>query len=234
MDRYGAAQPGADRRGPRRGPFRWRGGADALDQEGGRQGERSGPPRGSHPGEGRRHASGHHLRKTWSASGRSSRAAPSRPETRASSRRRLGERAHGRDARGTARARAPWCVPRHRGVGLRARRDGDRSGVRGAAPAGAPRSHDGRHRPLGAERSLRRAGALLPRPSRHPRREAERKRRLHLHRPPLRHDRRAARGARPAGGSAARRAGAWCARCASVEARAPPACSTCCKRRSCR
>ena len=46
-----------------------------------------------------------------------------------------------------------------------------------------------RHRSVGAERSLRRAGGLLPRPSRHPAGDSQRQRRLDRHRPSLRHDR---------------------------------------------
>ena len=45
----------------------------------------------------------------------------------------------------------------------------------------------GRHRPVGIERGVRGAGALLPRQARHPRRPAQRRRRRHLDRPPLRH-----------------------------------------------
>jgi hypothetical protein len=51
--------------------------------------------------------------------------------------------AAGRAFRGLARGR------------LRARRDGHRPGLRGAQAAGAPRPHGRRHRPVGAQRSLR-------------------------------------------------------------------------------
>ena len=80
---------------------------------------------------------------------------------------------------------------------LRARRDGHRPGLRGAEAAEALRPQDGRHRPVGAERGLRRAGALLPRQARHPQRQAQRQRRLDLDRPSVRHDRRALHRPRP-------------------------------------
>ena len=54
-----------------------------------------------------------------------------------------------------------------------------------------------RHRPVGTERGVRGAGALLPRHARHPRRTAQRRRRRDLDRPPLRHDRRAPDRPRP-------------------------------------
>ena len=54
--------------------------------------------------------------------------------------------------------------------------------------ARAHRPQDRRHRPVGAERGLRGAGALLPRQARHPERQAQRQRRRDLDRPPLRHD----------------------------------------------
>ena len=53
------------------------------------------------------------------------------------------------------------------------------------------RPEDGRHRAVGTQRGLRGAGALLPRPARHPRRTAQRRWRRDLDRPSLWHDRRA-------------------------------------------
>ena len=58
-----------------------------------------------------------------------------------------------------ARHRAARRLPRHGGRRLRAGRDGHRPGVRDSAPAQAQRPEGRRHRPLGAERSLRRPGA---------------------------------------------------------------------------
>ena len=62
------------------------------------------------------------------------------------------------DARGgrAPRPRAARRLPRLRGRRLRARRDGHRTGVRGAEAARSRRPHDRRHRPLGAQRGLRR------------------------------------------------------------------------------
>ena len=56
-----------------------------------------------------------------------------------------------------------------------------------------------RHRPLGAERSLRLPVPLLPRQARHRSGEVQRQRRLDRDRPSLRHDRRAAHRPHPAG-----------------------------------
>ena len=77
-------------------------------------------------------------------------------------------------------------LPRLRGGRLRARRDGHRPGVRRAQGAQAPGPEGQRHRPVGAERSLRGAGDLLPRQAGHPGRPPERQRRRHRRRPPLR------------------------------------------------
>ncbi len=54
-----------------------------------------------------------------------------------------------------------------------------------------PRAEDRRHRSVGAERSVRQPGALLPRPARHSAGAAQCRRRRHLDRPSLRHERRA-------------------------------------------
>ena len=96
-------------------------------------------------------------------------------------------------------------LPRLRGRRLRAGRDGHRAGVRGAEAAEADREEGRGHRPLGAERGVRGAGDLLPRPARHPRRPPERQRRLDRRRPSLWHDRRAAHRPRADRGQAARR-----------------------------
>ena len=56
-------------------------------------------------------------------------------------------------------AAGPLC--RRDGGGLRARRDGHRPGLCRAKTAGRPWPEDGRYRPVGTERSLRRAGALF-------------------------------------------------------------------------
>ena len=76
-------------------------------------------------------------------------------------------------------------------AGCRAGRDGRRSGRRDPAAAEAARPEDRRHRSLGAERSLRGAGDLLPRQARHRSGQAQRQWRLDRDRPSLRHDRRA-------------------------------------------
>ena len=113
-----------------------------------------------------------------------------------------------------------WAVGR-----LRAGRDGHRPDLRRAEAAEAPRPEDRRHRPLGAQRSLRQPVPLFARQARHRSREVQRQRRLDRDRPSLRHDRRAsapatscrkAAGARPSGASS---------RCASAAARAARACS---------
>ena len=67
-----------------------------------------------------------------------------------------------------ARGRAPQPdaarhVPRLRDRRLRARRNGHRPGVRRAQTTEARRAQGARHRALGAQRGVRRAGALLPR-----------------------------------------------------------------------
>ena len=51
------------------------------------------------------------------------------------------------------------------------------------------RAEDRRHRAVGAQRGVRGAGDLLPRPARHRQREAQRQRRRDRGRPSLRHDR---------------------------------------------
>jgi acetyl-CoA acetyltransferase len=70
-----------------------------------------------------------------------------------------------------AAKRGPEAARHLQGPGrgrLRARRDGHRPGLCDSQAAEALRAQDGRHRPVGAERGLRRAGALLPRQARHP------------------------------------------------------------------
>ena len=59
------------------------------------------------------------------------------------------------------------------------------------------RSQDGRHRPLGAQRSFRGSGSLQPGSTRHPERELERERRRYFDWPSLRHERRPHGGSRP-------------------------------------
>ena len=76
---------------------------------------------------------------------------------------------------------------------------------RGAETARPVRPHGRRYRPVGAERSLRRPGALHPGRARHPRRQDERRRRRHLDRPSLWHVGRADDRARPDRGQEARR-----------------------------
>src|SRR5438034_1226617 len=93
-------------------------------------------------------------------------------------------------------ARAPGHLSRFRRGGLRARRDGHRPRVRRAEAPQARGIESGGRRTLGAERGLCRAGDLLPRPSGHPRREAERQRRSDRGGPSLRDFRRAPRGSR--------------------------------------
>ena len=74
-------------------------------------------------------------------------------------------------------------------AGVRAGRDGHRPGVRRAEAAREARAARRRHRSVGAERSVRVAGGVLPRPARHADGPAERQRRLDRHRPSVRHDR---------------------------------------------
>ena len=93
-----------------------------------------------------------------------------------------------------AKASSPGHLPRLRGRGLRARRDGHRPGVRGAEAAEAGRQEKVGHRPVGTERGVRGAGDLLPRQARHPQRSPERERRRDRGRPSLRRVGRAARG----------------------------------------
>ena len=62
---------------------------------------------------------------------------------------------------------AARLLPRLRLRRLRARRDGHRAGVCGAQAAQAARLEDQRHRHRRAQRSLRLAGRVLPRPPRH-------------------------------------------------------------------
>ena len=81
-------------------------------------------------------------------------------------------------------------LPRLRRRRLRARRDGHRPGVRRAEAAAARRPQGRRHRPVGTQRGVRRAGDLLPRPPRHPGRAAQRRRRRDRGRPSVRHERR--------------------------------------------
>ena len=124
-----------------------------------------------------------------------------------------------------AQPEAARRLSRPRGRGLRAGRDGHRSGVRHSEAARAPRPQARRHRPDRAERGLRVADRLLPRSARPRSREAQRERRRDLDRAPVRHDRRAAGRRDPARAApAARRSGAS-SRCASAAAWAPRGCS---------
>ena len=81
--------------------------------------------------------------------------------------RRVRLRGDGCKARREARAKAARHVPRLRGRRLRTRRDGHWAGLRGAEAFGSPRAQDRRHRSVGAQRSVRQSGAVLPRPARH-------------------------------------------------------------------
>ena len=90
------------------------------------------------------------------------------------------------EKRGLAAARH---LPRLRGRGLRAGRDGDRAGVCGAEAAQAVRREGGRHRFVGTQRGVREPGAVLPRPARHSAGAAQCRRRLDLDRPSFRHER---------------------------------------------
>ena len=85
--------------------------------------------------------------------------------------------------------RADGPLRRHGGRRHRARRDGHRPDRRGQQAAQALRPQGRRHRPVGAERGVRGAGALQRRAARHSRGPAERRRRLDLDRPSLRHER---------------------------------------------
>ena len=83
------------------------------------------------------------------------------------------------------------------------------------------------HRPVGAQRGVRRAGALLPRQARHPDRPAQRQRRRHRDRPSLRHERPAPHRPCADRGQAPRREVRRASPCASAAAWARPACSKC-------
>ena len=140
-------------------------------------------------------------------------------------RRRRRGRADGSQGSREARPQADGPLPRLGRRRLRAGRDGHRPGLRRAAPVEAPRPQGRRHRPLGAERSLRLPVPLLPRQARHRSREVQRQRRLDRDRPSLRHDRRASAPATSCRKAAAARPSGASSRCASAAARAPPACS---------
>ena len=98
-------------------------------------------------------------------------------------RRRGGRRARERAVREPPRFTGARRVPRVRRRGRVSGRDGRRPRARRAEAARTPRAHGGRRRPVGAQRGVRRADALLPRRARHPERAAQRRRRRDLRRP---------------------------------------------------
>ena len=121
--------------------------------------------RGGHARQGRRQPRRHDARRPAEpAAGAGPGRDDHRRQCQPAVRRRLGLRAHGG---GPRRRRGLQPLGRYIGMAvgrLRARRDGHRPGLRGAEAAQAPRPEDRRYRPVGAERGLRRPGALLPRP----------------------------------------------------------------------
>src|SRR5271154_5422854 len=104
---------------------------------------------------------------------------------------RVGVRGDGCKARREARPQAARHVPRFRGRRLRARRDGHRTRFRRTKTSGAPGAEGRRYRSMGAQRSVCQPSALLSRPARHSAGAAQRRRRRDLHRPSIRHERRA-------------------------------------------
>ena len=96
---------------------------------------------------------------------------------------RLGLRRDERDARRKAGLETAGHLPRLRGRGLRARRDGHRPRVRDPQAARTRRQDHRRHRPVGAQRGVRGAGALLRGQTRHSERPAQRERRRDRGRP---------------------------------------------------
>ena len=199
--------------------------AAADDQEGRGQGHQGREPRAGDAQERRRQPARHDARRARRAQAGARRQIHHGRQCEPAFRRRLGLRAHGREARGAARAQAARHLPRLRRRRLRARRDGHRPGVRRAQAARAPRAQDRRYRPLGAQRGVRQPGALLPRPARHSAGAAQRRWRRDLDRPSLRHERRAHDRPRPDRRPAPRRQARASSRCASAAAWAPPACS---------
>ena len=106
--------------------------------------------------------------------------------------RRQCRRHHERQARRAEGTKAARYLPRLCRGGLRAGRDGGRSGLRRAAATQASRPEDRRYRSLGAERGICGAGDLLPRQARHRSGKAQRQWRLDRGRSSLWHDRSAA------------------------------------------
>ena len=113
-----------------------------------------------HAGAGRGQPPRHHAGRPRQAQARARRRpVHHRRQRQPALRRRLRLRADVGQGGGQAQDQAARHLPRLRGGRLRARRDGHRPGVRRAAPAAAHRPQDGRHRPVGAQRGVRRAGA---------------------------------------------------------------------------
>ena len=112
---------------------------------------------------------------------------------------------HGREARRAAqhRSRSASIAAWSSSAASRARWASGRSSPSRSCSAARP--DDRRHRPVGTQRSLRRADALLPRHARHSERPLQRRRRRDLGRPPVRHERHAHDDARPDRGQAPRR-----------------------------
>ena len=186
-----AGKPAPHGLGPAGRALQRRDRAAADDEEGGRQEHQGGEHRGGHAEERRGQPPRHQPRRPRGAQagarGRLHHGRQCEPAVR----RRQRLRGDEREARREEGLEAARHVPRLRGRGLRAGRDGHRPGVRGAEAAAAHRHEDGRHRPVGAERGVRQPGALLPRPARHSAGQAQRERRLDLDRPSVRHERRA-------------------------------------------
>ena len=118
-------------------------------------------------------------------------------------------RVDGGQARQPAQPRAARDLSRHCGRRLRSRRDGHRPGLRRAEASQGAWPQGRRHRPLGAERGLRGAGDLLPRPARHRQRQAQCRWRRDRGRPPLWHERLAPHRPRADRGQEARRDAMW-------------------------
>ena len=100
-------------------------------------------------------------------------------------RRRRRLRADERGAGQQAQPEAARPLPRLCGCRLRARRDGHRPGLRRAQGAEEARPDGRRHRPVGVERGLRGAGAVLRRRAGHSDGQAERQRRRDRRRSPV-------------------------------------------------
>ena len=159
----------AHRRRTSRGQVRRRDHPRHRDDGGGRQGDQASQPPAGDACQGRGQPPGHDGGGACRAAARHG---PRHDDHRGQCQpvvRRIGRLCRDGSAhRRKARAHPAWPLCRHGGCGHRARRNGDRPGLRHpqAAPAFSPQ--DGRYRPVGTQRGLCRTGYLLPRHAGHP------------------------------------------------------------------